>query len=157
MRQIYITDPSQHRFLVNEANRPGSIVTILGSVLRMLPGFRKKQNNTIHNQNGDEQVSATPESSTIETVGMVNNNSAVNNEVNVENEGNTIHYNDTISEDEVFLNTRNIAHQRDDNPDTVDSHVKQGQHNNTQSSKLSPIHTEVMLRMHCAHNEMLSH
>ena len=36
-KQIYIADPREHRFLVNEANRPGAIANILGSVLRMLP------------------------------------------------------------------------------------------------------------------------
>ena len=102
-------------------------------------------------------MSGAPETSTIETASMVKNNSAINNEGNVENEGNTIHYNNTISEDEVFLNTRNIADQRDDNPDTVDFHVNQGQHDNTQNSELSPIHTEAMLGMHCAQNEMLSY
>ena len=56
-----------------------------------------------------------------------------------------------------FLNTRNIAHQRDDNPDTVDSHVNQGQHDDTQNSELSPICKETMLRTHHAHNEMLIH
>ena len=79
MNQIYIADPSVHRFLVNKANRPGAIANILGSVLRMLPGFhKKKQNNSTHDPNGDEQVSATLESSTVETASTINNNSTVN-------------------------------------------------------------------------------
>ena len=118
----------------------------------------KKQNNTTHDQNGDEQVSATPESSTIETASTINNNSMINNDGNAKKEGNTIHYNtiETTNENEVFLNTRNIADQRDDNSDTADFHVSVGQQNDTQNSELSPIHTESMLRMHHAH-DMLSH
>ena len=47
MKQLYVADPRKHRFLVNEANRPGTIANILDSVLSMLPGFcKKKQNST---------------------------------------------------------------------------------------------------------------
>ena len=42
MKQLYVADPREHKFLVNEANRPGTITDILGSVLSMLPGFGKK-------------------------------------------------------------------------------------------------------------------
>ena len=38
-KQIYIADPREHRFLVNEGNRPGDIANILDSVLRMVTGF----------------------------------------------------------------------------------------------------------------------
>ena len=31
-KQLYVADPRQHKFLVNEANRPGTITVILGSV-----------------------------------------------------------------------------------------------------------------------------
>ena len=48
MKQLYIADPREHKFLVNEANRPSTITNILGSVLSMLPGFGKKQNSTTH-------------------------------------------------------------------------------------------------------------
>ena len=105
---------------MNEANRPGAIANILGSVLRMLPGFHNVQNSTTPNPSeSDEQVSATPEASTIKTASTVNNNTAVNNDGNAENEGNTIHNNtnETSTKNEVSLNTRNIADQRDDNPD----------------------------------------
>ena len=39
MKQLYIADPSKHKFLVDEANRPGTLSNILDSVLGMLPGF----------------------------------------------------------------------------------------------------------------------
>ena len=74
---------------------------------------------------------------------MINNNSTVNNNSNARKEGNTIHYNtiETITENEVFLNARNKADQRDDNLDTTDFHVSLGQQDDTQNSEVSPIHT----------------
>ena len=42
MKQLYEADPREHKFWVNEANRPGTRTNILGSVLSMLPGFHKK-------------------------------------------------------------------------------------------------------------------
>ena len=45
MKQLYVADPSEHKVLVKEANRPGTLSNILGSVLGMLPGFCGKQNN----------------------------------------------------------------------------------------------------------------
>ena len=41
MKQLYVADLKEHKFLVNEANRPGTITNILGSVFSMLPGFHK--------------------------------------------------------------------------------------------------------------------
>ena len=49
MKQLYVADPREHKFLVNEANRPGTLSNILGSVLGMLPVFHRKQSNTSHN------------------------------------------------------------------------------------------------------------
>ena len=74
MKQLYVADPREHKVLVNEANEPGTITNILGSVLSMLPGFCKKQNSTTHNSNDiEEQTQATPESSTINTVSTIDN------------------------------------------------------------------------------------
>ena len=36
MKQLYIADPSKHKFLVKEANRPSTFSNILDSVLKML-------------------------------------------------------------------------------------------------------------------------
>ena len=140
MKQIYIEDHREHRFVVNEANRPGPLANILGSVLSMLPGFHNRQSSTTPNQSeSDEQVPATPEASTIETASTINNNSAVNNNGNTENECNTIHNNtnEASIKNEVFLNTRNIAVQRDDNSDTADFHVNQGKQDDAQIMKVT--------------------
>ena len=159
MKQLYVADLREHRFLVNETNRPGTITNISGSVLSMLPGFHKKQNSTTHNPNKtEEQTSATPETSTIDTASTINNKNAVNNNGKTEKKGNDIHCNtiETISENEVFLNTKNIRDQKDNNSDIADFHVSLIPQNETQNSELSPIHTETKLRMHCAHNKMLN-
>ena len=44
MGQLYITDPSKHKFLVKAANSASTFSNILGSVLGLLPGFHKRQN-----------------------------------------------------------------------------------------------------------------
>ena len=72
MKQMYVADPGKHTFLVNEANRPGTLSNILGSVLGMLPGFHRKQNNTLHNSI-EEQSPATLEASTIDTASTIDN------------------------------------------------------------------------------------
>ena len=43
MKQLYVADPSEHKFLVNEASRPGTLSNILGLVLGMLPGFAENK------------------------------------------------------------------------------------------------------------------
>ena len=69
MKQLYMADPSEHKFLVSEANRPGTLSNILKSVLGMLPAFCRKQNNASHNTKEiEEQVKATPEASMINTI-----------------------------------------------------------------------------------------
>ena len=126
----------------------------------MIPGFHNRQNSITPDPNeSDELVSTTPETSIIETASTINNNSAVNSDGSAENEGNIIHNNtnETNTENEVFLNTRNIADQRDDNPGTAYFHVSQSQQDNAQNSELSPIHTETMLRTHHTLNEILNH
>ena len=74
MKQLYVADPREHKFLVNEANRPGTLSNILGLVLGMLPGFHRKQNNTSHKTKEiEEQTHATPEASTFDTTSTLDN------------------------------------------------------------------------------------
>ena len=74
MKQLYVADPSEHKFLVNETNRPGILSNILESVLGMLPGFCRKQNNASHNTKEiEEHTQATPEVSTIDTASTLDN------------------------------------------------------------------------------------
>ena len=75
MKQLYLADPKEHKFLLNEANRPGTLTNILGSVLSMLPGFHKKKTkSTAHSSKEvEEETPATPEALTIDIASTIDN------------------------------------------------------------------------------------
>ena len=104
-------------------------------------------------------MSKTPGPSTIDAASYTDNKSTVNNNGKTENEGNDSCHNtiDTIADNEVFLNVKSVINQKDNNSDIADYHESLGLQNEMHNSELSPIHTETMLRMHHAHNEMLNH
>ena len=132
MKQLYIADPGEHKFLGNEANRPGTLSNTLESVLGILPGFHRKQNNTLHNTKEiEEQAQATPEASTIDTVSTLDNS----NSSKTLKAGNDI---DNVTENNAFLgNVHNTS-------DICDFHTNVSAQNDTHSSDLSAIHTETM-------------
>ena len=67
MKQLYIADPSEHKFLVKAANSPSTFSNILGSVLGLLPRFSKRQSQIINHKDEDqEQIAA--EASTIKMI-----------------------------------------------------------------------------------------
>ena len=140
MKQLYITDPSEHKFLVNEANRPGTLSNILDSVLGMLPGFCKTQNNALHNTKEiGEQEQTTPEASMIDIISNLHTSNSGKNF----QEGNNI--------DNAFLgNVHNTS-------DIVDFCTNISAQNDTHSLDLFPIHIAAMFPNPCAHNEMLGH
>ena len=45
-KQLYITDPSEHKFLVSLANSPSTFSSIINSIISQLPRFGSKQSNT---------------------------------------------------------------------------------------------------------------
>ena len=66
IKQLYITDPSEHKFLVKAANSPSTFSNILGSVLSLLPKFCRRQNQTNNSKDVEDQkqaTQATPEAS----------------------------------------------------------------------------------------------
>ena len=145
MKQLYIAHPSEQSFLVNKANRPGTLSNILDSVLGMLPGFHKKQNSALHNtKEVEDQEQATPEASMIDTIITLDNS---NNGKNFKT-GNTI---DNVTESNAFLsnghNTSNIA----------DFCANVSAQNDTHNLGLFPMHTKTMFPNPPTHNEMLSH
>ena len=94
MKQLYITDPSEHKFMVKEANRSSTFTNILDSILGLLPGLHKRQNQSYNTKDVDDQEQATPKVSTIEIISTMDSgkNSEICNHV----------YNTT--EDNAFLN-----------------------------------------------------
>ena len=140
MEQLYIADPSKHKFLVNETNRPGTLSNILDSVLGMLPGFCQKQSIASHNmKENEEQEQATPEASTIDTLSTLDNLNSSKTGNNIEN----------VTEISAFLdNIHNTS-------DIADFHAYT--QNDTHSSNIFPMHTKTIFPNPYAHNEMLSH
>ena len=139
MKQLYITDPSEHRFLVKEAKRPSTFTNILDSVLGLLPGFHKQQNQPYNNKDVEDQKQSTPEASTIETIS--NRDSGKNSEM-----GN--HVNNT-AEDNAFLNDiHNMS-------DLADFYVNTCTQNEMHNLGLFPSKTAFSNSHTC--NKMLSH
>ena len=140
MKQLYIADPSEHKFLVKEANRPGTLSNILDSVLGMLPGSHKRQIDVSHNTK-DVEEQATPEPSTIDTISTLDSvkNSKMGNNV------------DNSAESNAFLsNIHNTS-------DIVDLCANTSAQNDIHNSGLFPMHTETMFPNPHTCNKILSH
>ena len=99
MKQLYITEPSEQKFLVKATNSPSTFSNILGSVLGLLPRFRKRQSQIDNHKNKDqEQTSA--KASTIKMIHTISSG-------NVTELGNNV---DTISEGNVSDLTNFCTH-----------------------------------------------
>ena len=77
MKQLYITDPSKHKFLVTSANSSSTVSNILSSVLGLFPRFGNRQSHTNKYKNEDQRQSAT-EASAIESIHTDNSNKGMN-------------------------------------------------------------------------------
>ena len=44
MKQLYVTDPSKHKFLVKAVNSPNAFSNMICSVLSLFPGFYRRKN-----------------------------------------------------------------------------------------------------------------
>ena len=57
-KQLYVTDPSKHKFLVSLANSPSTFLSIINSVISLFPRFSSKQtdSNKHKNQNQGQSV-----------------------------------------------------------------------------------------------------
>ena len=73
MKQLYVADPSEQKFLVTSANSPSTFSNIFSSVLGLFPRFSNRQNDTNKHKDEDQKQSAT-EASTIETIHTTNSN-----------------------------------------------------------------------------------
>ena len=59
MKQLYIADPSKHKFLFTSANSLSTLSNIFSSVLGLFPRFSNRQSNTNKHKNEDQKQSAT--------------------------------------------------------------------------------------------------
>ena len=77
MEQLYITDPSEYKFLVTSANSLSTFSNIFSSVLGLFSRFGNRQSHTNKHKNEDQKQSAT-EASTIEKICTANSNKGMN-------------------------------------------------------------------------------
>ena len=67
MRQLYIADPSEHKFLVTAANTLSTFSNIFSSVMVLFPRFSNRQSQVSIHKDEDQEQSA-PDASTIEII-----------------------------------------------------------------------------------------
>ena len=89
MKQLYITDPSEQKFLVKAVNSPSTFSNILGSVLGLFPRFRKRQSQ-IDNHKNEDQEQTSAEALTIKMIHAISsgNSTELGNNVDTTSEGN---------------------------------------------------------------------
>ena len=74
MKQLYIADPSKHKFIVKAANCPSTFSSMVGPVFSLLPGFHSRKNQTNNSKDVEDQkqvTQVTSKASGIETVNTV--------------------------------------------------------------------------------------
>ena len=76
MKQLYVADPSEHKFLVSLANSQSTFSSIINSVISLLPKFGNKQ--TSYNIANRKQIQTIIETSNTEAFN--NNYNAILND-----------------------------------------------------------------------------
>ena len=66
-KQLYVTDPSEHKFLVASANSPSTFSNIINSVIGLFPRFNSKQTNSDKHKN-EHQTQSVIEASNSQTL-----------------------------------------------------------------------------------------
>ena len=128
MRQLYIDDPSKHKFLATTTNSLSTFSNIFISVLGLFPRIGIRQSQVSKHKNEDQEHSAT-EASTIETICSTNSTKGMDLSNNT----------DTIPEDDV-LDLVNLSTDISIHHDAQDTASHQGN-----------------LFQNCTCNEMLNH
>ena len=105
-KQLYVTDPSRHKFLVSLANSPSTFLSIINSVISLLPRFGSKQPNPVKHPNENQ----------VQTVIDASNTEAFNNKGNTDLNVST----DTIADmdvpDFMDMSPDAVHHENCDNP-----------------------------------------
>ena len=104
-KQLYVTDPSKHKFLASLANSPSTFSSIINSIISLLPRFGSKQTNP--NKTNENQK---------QTIMETSNTKAFNNNGNVDLNVST----DTIADIDIsdleYLSPNAVHHESHHNP-----------------------------------------
>ena len=76
IKQLYVADPSGHKFLVVSANSPSTFSSIINSVIGLFPRFNSKQSNSAKHKN-EHQTQSIIKASNSETLHN-NSNKGIN-------------------------------------------------------------------------------
>ena len=77
MKQLYVADPSEHKFLVTLTNSPSTFSSVINSVLGLFLRFINRQNNS--NKHKDEhQKQSITKASNFKTIHNTNGNKGMN-------------------------------------------------------------------------------
>ena len=101
-KQLYVTDPRKHKFLVSLANSPSTFSSIINSVLSLLPRFSSKQTNSNENQ--------------VQSIIKASNTEAFNNNGNKDLNVSTDTIADVDISDLVDMSSNAVHHEMHDNP-----------------------------------------
>ena len=77
IKQLYIADNSEHKFLVTLANNPSTFSSIIYSVIGLFPRFTNRQNNPDKHK-GKHQIQSVTKASNFETLHNTNGNKGIN-------------------------------------------------------------------------------
>ena len=92
MKQLYIANPSEHKFLVKEANRPSTFSKHFRFSFRYVTRVPQRQINvSLNTKDVEDQEQATPKASTIDSISTLDSgkNSVMDNNVDNATESNT--------------------------------------------------------------------
>ena len=106
-KQLYVADPSEHKFLVSLANSPSTFSSIINSVIGLFLRFSSKQTKSNKHKN-ENQVQFIIEASNTEASNNNNGNNGLNDST------------DTIADvdisDLAHLSSNAVHHDAHDNP-----------------------------------------
>ena len=77
IKQLYVTDPSEHKFLVTLPNSPSTFSSIINSVIGLFPRFNNRQNNSDKHK-GKHQTQSITKASNFKTLHNTNGNKGIN-------------------------------------------------------------------------------
>ena len=105
-KQLYITNPRKHKFLVSLANSPSTFSSIINSVISLLPTFGSKHTNPNKHSNENQ----------VQTIIEASNTEAFNNNSNTDLNVSTDTFADIDVSDLAYLSPNAVHHETHHNP-----------------------------------------